>query len=189
MTDERERGVIAYADGLVIDPQTGELVEAPPLEGDRLAYVAHTRHGGKEQTRLWDQAIGGYDAYLKRQLEDARRVAVTVDVGGAQLVVASRYQRRTRWDTDRLVGLLQEEGNAAIDPLTIGDRDPDRATVEELVVDLIELVSLASSFRADDVRALDPARRPARWLAATAQQTETSKWIETKPVLRQNPLR
>lgn len=77
-------------DGLVVDEETGEIVEAP-VGGDALTMVAVRRHYAHEQEKTWERARQGFDRVLLARQDTPKATY-------ADVMVAVRG--RTYSDTD-----------------------------------------------------------------------------------------
>lgn len=182
--------LLAYEDGLVVDTATGDIIEAPEIHGDKLAWLAYRRHDGKGMAKGWGQAVGGYDAALHRRLEDLRETRVIVGdltapgEGPGKIMVSRLSQRRTRWDRDTLVGALQAEASR------VEDYDDQAGAAADLIGTMIEIIACirADGLEVGAVRGLAPASEAARLLGLAAHETTTEPWITTAPVLKASPV-
>jgi hypothetical protein len=159
-------GVIEL-DGLLIDDETGELLEAE-LGPETLALVAARRHDAYSQEKAWERARVVYDQVLLRGQEAKQAVYKDVVVR-----VASGSYMKT--DVPAMASLLAGRAEEQLENGTEGEAP--------IVLELLHVVGAATGFR----RAELPETVVELYDRVTTKLFKRP-WIETVPVKRAAPV-
>lgn len=112
MTDDKQTA-IRFLDGLVIDEDTGEILEWPDgfLGGDRVASLMGAYHDAKEQAERWEVTANLVKFALTRIAEETGARKLTDESGTVTLVAEGKTRKvpANRLTTARQAELLSDD--------------------------------------------------------------------------------
>lgn len=164
-------GVVSV-DGVTIDTETGEIIEAPAQnENGRMAVLATRRADGREQRESWARTVAIYDSGLLNLLGDRPMVALP-EVG---LTVKRGGRKDTVYD---MVGVANE----------LAFRMAAATTMEEVTAigtEAIQLLVASSGLRAKQASLLQG--KAADLVKRNTTVNQSKPWIETPQILKLAP--
>ncbi len=151
-------------DDLIIDEETGEVLELPENAGDKTEFLTYRLVTLQEAERAYKQAIFLLKLAIKRELEGLDLKSLQTQYG--RPVIRKRVTRKGK--VERL-------------PMVVKDFELDEGTVEVIL-------HCASSLDATSLDALAESDSLPAGVAKALIEETPSEWLQVSPILKEPPV-
>lgn len=167
-----DRDPAAYkVDDLIIDSDTGEVLELPQNAGDKAEFLTYRLVELQNDERAYKQAIMLIKLALKRELETLDLKSLQTQYG--RPVIRSRVTRKGM--VERLAGVMAQY------ELSYGQAQTILTCASALDPEKLDIIAEG------DVSIPDEATIPREAIEALIEE-KTSEWLQVSPILREPPV-